>query len=119
MGIASKALGITAWQARVSIGKDSEPYFRMFFHLDGFVADTNFAQHIAGAVLLTAELFYGPLIMRGEEGLVFQLPRDGYLSRRKIYSASQLARRRYRAWDDPRVAQFSRSGNQLLLVYCC
>jgi hypothetical protein len=51
----------------------------------------NFAQHIAGAVLLTAELFYGPLITRGEEELAFELPRDRHLSRREMVSASQLA----------------------------
>ena len=70
MKIASQALGITAWQGRVSIGKNSEPNLRMFLHLKGFVSDMDLTQHIAGAVLLTAELFYGPLIMRGEEELV-------------------------------------------------
>jgi hypothetical protein len=35
--------------------------------------------------------FYGPLIMRGEEELALELPRDRHLSRRGITSASQLA----------------------------
>jgi hypothetical protein len=39
MKIASQALGITAWQGKVTIGKNSEPNLRMFFHLKGFVCE--------------------------------------------------------------------------------
>jgi len=42
MKIASQALGITAWQGKVTIGKNSEPNLRMFFHLKGFVSNTDF-----------------------------------------------------------------------------
>ncbi len=39
MKIASQALGITACQGEVTIGKNSEPNLRMFFHLKGFVCE--------------------------------------------------------------------------------
>ena len=44
MKIASQALGITAWQGKVTIAKNSEPNLRMFFHLKGFVSNTDLAQ---------------------------------------------------------------------------
>ena len=44
MKIASQAFGITAWQGKVTIGNNSELNLRMFFHLKGFVSNTDLAQ---------------------------------------------------------------------------
>jgi len=59
--------------------------------LKGFVSNTDFAQHIAGAVSPYRRAFLRPTNYAGEEELALELPRDQHLSRRGITSARQLA----------------------------